>query len=179
MISNGSAIQRENKSIGEYDSEELIWKFTRRYPFTDANDYINYLHELANFENRRLFCIFDAVYNYQIGLTGYIDNSPEGLNIEIGIVWISPVAQRTNAGLEMCFLMANHAFEIGYRRVQWGSFKENFRSNKLAEKAGFNFEFIIKNYHISKNRGYNLVYYRILDFEWPEIKKILYNKLDY
>ena len=24
MISNGSAIQRENKSIGEYDSEELI-----------------------------------------------------------------------------------------------------------------------------------------------------------
>ena len=75
--------------------------------------------------------------------------------------------------------MLNHAFEIGYRRVQYAIFKENVRSKKLAEKAGFTFENIQKSSFIYKNIGFDLSFFRILDSEWLEIKKTLNNKLGY
>ena len=34
--------------------------------------------------DRRVFCVFDAVENYQIGIVGYTSNSPKDLKIEIG-----------------------------------------------------------------------------------------------
>ena len=179
MVSNGSSIQRPNKFIKDYNSNELIWKFTRHEPFTNIDDFIKYLHEIQNINDRRVFCIFDAVENYQIGIVGYITNSPKDLNIEIGALWISPIAQGTNAALEICYLMLNHAFEIGYRRVQYAIFKENVRSKKLAEKAGFTFENIQKSSFIYKNIGFDLSFFRILDSEWLEIKKTLNNKLGY
>ena len=177
MISNGSAIKRPNKSIEEYDSNELIWKYTRQRPFTNINDFTTYLHESINTENAKIFCIFDPIYNYQIGVAGLRTNLPEHLKTDIGFVWISPIAQGTQAATELCFLLLNHLFELGYRRIQWNIFLENIRSYKLAMKIGFSFEFLQKKYSICKERGMNATWLRILDCEWPEIKKRLEERL--
>ena len=98
---------------------------------------------------------------------------PEHLKIDIGYTWLSPIAQRTKAATELCYLLLNHAFELGYRRVQWAFFIQNFRSNKLATRVGFSFEFIQKKYCVFKDRGWELTYLKLLDFEWPKRKKKL------
>ena len=100
-------------------------------------------------------------------------NSPENLRIEIGNIWLSPIAQGTHAAKEVCYLLLNHVFKLGYRRVDWVLYKENIRSYKLAIKVGFSFEFIEKNADIAQGRGYDYAWFRVLDFEWPEKKKNL------
>ena len=173
QISNGSPIQRPNKSIEAYDSNELIWKYVSIGPFENLSDFIDYLQRLKDTEDVRFFCIFDAIENYQIGVVAYRNNKPENLAIEIGYIWLSPIAQRTKAATEMCYLLLNNAFNLGYRRVEWLFFSQNSRSYNLAIKVGFVFEFAKKNYCIYKNRQWHLAFLRMLDHEWPERKKQL------
>ena len=173
QISNGSSIQRSNKYIESYDCNELIWKYTGYNPFLNLNDFTNYLKEVKGMPDTQFFCIFDAIENYQIGVCGYRNNEPEHLKIDIGFVWLSPIAQGTMAATEMGFLLLNHIFELGYRRAHWALFIENIRSWKLATKIGFSFEFIQKKFSVCKNRSWNLTYLKILDHEWPESKRKL------
>ena len=177
-ISNGSQIVRCGVVTEAYDCNELIWKYTGQAPFSNANDFTEYLKDAMNRPNTRLFCIFNPIEDYQIGVCGYSNNEPEHLKIDIGLVWISPMAQGTKAATEMCYLLLNHAFKIGYRRVQWLIASENIRSYKLAIKAGFVPDMTQKNCMIVKNIQEDVTIFRILDYEWPErkmkLKEILY-----
>ena len=83
MISNGSPICRHGKSTESYDPNELIWKWTANRPFQNLNDFTEYLRHTMDMANTRLFTIFDAVEDYQIGVCGYRMNNPEHLRISI------------------------------------------------------------------------------------------------
>ena len=178
IVSNGQAIQRKNKSIEEYDSNERIWKYLSDGPFTHINDLINSLEGKRDSFDLRLFCVFDAIENYQIGIALYRDSSSTNLTIEIGL-WLSPIAQGTKAATEICYLLIGHAFSIGYRRIQWVVTQQNIRSFNLAIKVGFAVEFLKQKYFIMKNKEWNVFFLRILDFEWPtkkqQLEDILYN----
>ena len=183
MISNGSLIQRSNKIIEEYDNNELIWKYLSHGPFSNINEFIKYLEKKEGKSSSRSFCVFDAFENYQIGIAGYREISSEHLKLDLSI-WLSPIAQGTKTATEMCFLLFDQAFKIGYRRVQWGLLVQNIRSYKLATRVGLEPEFVQQKCGIWKDRGWNAMWLRILDAEWPEKKKkleeLLYsNQLEY
>ena len=172
-ISNGSAFTRYGKSVEAYEPNDTIWRFTGQRPPTNLRDFTNYLKDVKDLPDAQFFCIFDAIDNYQIGVCAYRNNEPEHLKMDIGFVWLSPIAQGTMAATEMGFLLLNHIFELGYRRAHWALFIENIRSWKLATKIGFSFEFIQKKFSVCKNRSWNLTYLKILDHEWPESKRKL------
>ena len=173
MVSNGSEIQRPNKYIEAYSHDEKIWKLTMQNPFETLNDFTNYLQYQKDLVDSRLFCIFDAVYNYQIGIVAYRFNAPEHLRIEIGSIFLSPIAQSTKAATEALYLLLKHAFALGYRRILWSALIHNVRSYRFGSKAGFSFEFTQKNFFVLKGRVWDAAVLKILDFEWPEIKKKL------
>ena len=176
-ISNGSSIQRPNKSIDEYDSNELIWKYLSMGPFDSLADFTSYLQHIMTYSNTRIYCMYDIIHNYHIGMIANQRNSPENLRTEIGSVWLSPIAQGSKAATEACYLLLNNAFELGYRRVNWITLKENIRSHNFATKIGFSTELPQKNFCIVKNRTWDVLFHRILDYEWPEIKLRLQERL--
>jgi RimJ/RimL family protein N-acetyltransferase len=63
--------------------------------------------------------------------------------------------------------MLRHAFDIGYRRVEWKCDALNERSRRAALGMGFRFEGIQEAHFIVKDRNRDTAWFRLLDRDWP------------
>ena len=177
-ITNGSAIHIGDQKYEAYDSNELIWKYFAFGPFPSINEFRAYLSELANSDLAQPLVVFDKKTSHQIGFVCMIGTNPQYLKFELGHIWYSPIAQKTGANLEACYLLINHAFESGYRRVEWKCHSLNRRSFLAAQRIGFVYEFTQKNHMVSKGSIRDTCWFRILDCEWSEVKVKLIERLN-
>ncbi len=178
-ISNGSPISIGERSIGTYDAEALIWRWMNGGPFANANEMRDYLRGSVDAPNGLAMCAIDLELNYPVGVATYMNNYPEHLKVELGSIWYSPIAQRTKANLEATYLMLKHAFDLGYRRLEWKCNALNERSRRAALRMGFQFEGIQEAHFIVKGRNRDTAWFRILDSEWGVIKANLESLLEY
>ena len=121
--------------------------------------------------------LIDVPTDQPVGVVTFMSNVPEHLKVELGNIWYSPLVQRTAANTEATYLMLRHAFELGYRRVEWKCNAKNERSRKAALRMGFQFEGIQESHVIIKDRNRDTAWFRILDREWPEVKDQLEDML--
>jgi len=168
--SNGEPITLNGRSIAAYDAEATIWRFLLNGPFADEAGLAETLRGQVEAPNGRCFCVREQAGETPIGVVNYINNVPEHLKIELGSIWYSPIAQRTNANLEATTLLLRHAFARGYRRVEWKCDALNLRSRKAALRMGFRFEGIQDAHFIIKGRNRDTAWFRILDHEWPAVE---------
>lgn len=178
-ISNGSPISIGNRSIGAYDAEAIIWRYMNGGPFANADEMRSYLRGSVDAPNGLAMCTIDHELNHPVGVATYMNNFPEHLKVELGSIWYSPIAQRTKANLEATYLMLKHAFDLGYRRLEWKCNALNERSRQAALKMGFKFEGIQEAHFIIKGCNRDTAWFRILDSEWSTAKALLENLLDY
>lgn len=176
-ISNGSAIQLGDRSVQVYDADELIWRYMFDGPFKNPNELIASLQSQVNASNGCCLCIFDIATGKQIGVANLMNNFPAHLKIELGGIWYSPIVQKTPANTEATYLMLKHCFELGYRRVEWKCHSFNERSRRAALRMGFKFEGIQESHMIVKNCNRDTTWFRILDYEWPDVKQSLEDML--
>jgi RimJ/RimL family protein N-acetyltransferase len=169
-MSNGQPIALGARSVGAYDADALIWRFMAGGPFGTSADLAGNLQAQVDAPNGLCLCVFDLASGRQVGVTNFMNNSPTDLKIELGGIWYSPVVQRTPANTEATYLMLQHAFELGYRRLEWKCHSDNERSRQAALRLGFKFEGIQENHMIIKGRSRDTAWFRILDREWPEVK---------
>ncbi|OMJ87445.1 hypothetical protein SteCoe_10865 [Stentor coeruleus] len=176
-VSNGSPVSLGEKTYGEYDPEELIWRYMFYGPFPNFESFRENYRKMMEVPNMLIFTVFDSQHHKQIGVTTLMRNKPFFLVIEIGHIWYSPIAQRTGANIEACYLLMKHTFELGYRRVEWKCNSLNERSRNSALKLGFKFEGIHDYHMIIKNVSRDTAWFRILDYEWKDNQKRLENRL--
>lgn len=172
-VSNGSAAELGERKIASYDADALIWRYMSAGPFPTSCKLAAFLFAQEKAENGLCFCVFDVATNKQIGVGNYLNNFPNHLKIELGNIWYSPLVQRTKANLEATYLLLQHAFNLGYRRVEWKCDALNLRSRQAALRMGFKFEGIQESHFIIKGRSRDTAWFRILDGEWPEVEKLL------
>lgn len=177
QLSNGTPITIGNHLYPTYDSNERIWAYMNSGPFATLNDFTTYLQQSIDTPDSLPFCVFDAKTDYPIGSTSLMANMPQHLKIEIGGIWYSPVAQGTLANTESTYLMLEHVFSLGYRRVEWKCNALNIRSRRAAERIGFTFEGTQEAHYIIKGRNRDTAWFRILDHEWEIIKAKLSTSL--
>lgn len=170
-VSNGQAISLGDRTVGAYDAEETIWRFMPYGPFADVATMTDYLRSQAEMTNGLALCVRNRATGTPIGVVTFMSNFPEHLKIELGGIWYSPLAQRTNANLEATYLMLAHAFGLGYRRIEWKCDARNLRSRHAAERMGFQFEGIQESHFIVKGRNRDTAWFRILAREWPEVRQ--------
>jgi RimJ/RimL family protein N-acetyltransferase len=168
-VSNGSAITLGERAVGAYDAEALIWRYMFDGPFT-FDDFVAYLQAQVNAVDGLCLCVFDLTAERQVGVANFMSNSPAHLKIELGSIWYSPIVQRTPANTEATYLMLQHAFDLGYRRLEWKCHAHNERSRRAALRMGFKFEGIQDSHMIVKGRNRDTAWFRLLDTEWPEAK---------
>ncbi|CAN5312594.1 hypothetical protein BH11CYA1_BH11CYA1_23790 [soil metagenome] len=171
-VSNGSPAQIGECKIESYDSDALIWRYMSAGPFPTSCKLAAFLFAQEKAENGLCLCVFDLASGRQIGVVNYLNNFPSHLKIELGNIWYSPLVQGSKANLEATYLLLQHAFTLGYRRVEWKCDALNLRSRKAALRMGFKFEGIQESHFIIKGRNRDTAWFRILDSEWPEVEKL-------
>lgn len=172
-VSNGASYSVGDKSIDAYDAEERIWRFMQNGPFATPEAFTAYLQTAVNSKDGLAFCVRDLVTDQPVGMATYMNNVPPHLKIELGGIWYSPLAQGTLANTEATYLMLRHAFDLGYRRLEWKCNALNERSRRAALRLGFKFEGIQESHFIIKGRSRDTAWFRILDREWSDVKKHL------
>lgn len=168
--SNGEPIVTPGKTMAAYDCDRLIWRYMSAGPFPTSCKLAAFLFAQISAENGCCFCVFDQASGRQIGVVNYMNNFPAHLKVELGNIWYSPVAQGTGANLEATYLLLEHAFALGYRRVEWKCDALNQRSRLAALKIGFLFEGIQANHLIVKDRNRDTAWFRMLDTDWPQAR---------
>jgi RimJ/RimL family protein N-acetyltransferase len=176
-VSNGEALSIGSRKVEAYDADTLVWRYLPYGPFDSVADLAAYLGGLAATDRVLPFIVFDIETAHQVGVLTYSANFPEHLKIEIAHVWYSPLVQRTNANLESTYLLLRHAFELGYRRIEWKCDALNERSRRAALRMGFKFEGVQEAHFIIKGRNRDTAWFRLLDHEWPEVRQRLESML--
>jgi RimJ/RimL family protein N-acetyltransferase len=169
-VSNGSPIRWGERSVDAYDAEALIWRYMFNGPFETPAEFAAAMQAQVNAPNGLCLAVFDLASGRPVGVANYINNVPDHLKIELGSIWYSPVAQRSHANTEATYLMLKHAFELGYRRLEWKCHSLNERSRRAALRMHFKFEGIQDSHMIVKGRNRDTAWFRILDSEWPEVQ---------
>lgn len=175
-VSNGMPISLREQSIESYDADALIWRYMFDGPFSNAKELATSLQSQVNTSNGLCMCVFDTASNLPVGVANFMNNMSAHLKIELGGIWYSPIVQKRFANREATYLMLDHCFELGYRRVEWKCHALNERSCKAALHMGFKFEGIHENHLIVKNCNRDTAWFRMLDSDWPKAKQ---NFLEY
>jgi RimJ/RimL family protein N-acetyltransferase len=171
-ISDGRALTIGDKHVPAYDAEAVIWRYMFAGPFASEAEMRSYLQAQLDSPNTLAFTVIDNASGHAVGAATYLNNAPRDLKIELGSIWYSPLAQRTQANLEATHLMTAHAFELGYRRVEWKCNALNERSRRSALRMGFSFEGIQQAHMIVKDRPRDTAWFRILAEEWPAVRAL-------
>jgi RimJ/RimL family protein N-acetyltransferase len=169
-VSNGAPFTLGDRTGAAYDADELVWRFMKGGPHPDVASMRAYLEPQVAAPDRLILTALDRSTRTPIGVAAYMENHPADLKIELGSIWFGPIAQRTGAVRESIFLMLAHAFELGYRRVEWKCNALNERSRRAALSYGFTFEGIQEAHYIVKGRNRDTAWYRMLDHEWPAVR---------
>lgn len=114
-----------------------------------------------------------------IGTTRYMDIALAHKRLEIGATWLSPASQRSGANTEAKMLLLQHAFEtIGIMRVVFKTEAANTQSRLAILRIGGVEEGVFRKHLIAQSgRTRDMVYFAILDEDWPAAKAGLQARL--
>ncbi|HYL98268.1 MAG TPA: GNAT family protein [Blastocatellia bacterium] len=154
--------------------EPELWRLQPK-PIQTPDDMRDYVLNALDLQRQGValpFTIVDQQTGKIIGSTRYLDIASEHRRLEIGATWLSSAYQRTGANTEAKLLLLTHAFEtLGAIRVVFKTEVLNLQSRKAIERIGAVEEGIFRKHLIaSSGRVRDMVYYAIVDDDWPAVK---------
>ena len=153
-------------AIGAHD---VLWRDIPSGPFADRDAFKMWLADRSSRDGQVLYAVRDRKSGKALGLYFLLKIEPQYATCEIGLVY-GHALQRTSAGTEAFFLLANYALgTLGYRRLEWRTGPENEASRRAAKRYGFTQEGILRQTSFTKGENWDTVYYSIIDGEWPAI----------
>lgn len=158
-----------------------LWRL-QPAPITTDDDMLAYVRQALEDEQRGLslpFAIIDKATGALIGSTRYMDIAPAHRRLEIGATWLAPAFQRTAANTEAKLLLLTHAFEtLGAMRIVFKTEVLNEPSRRALARLGATQEGVFRQHLLAASgRTRDMVYFAILESEWPAIKAGLQRRL--
>ena len=148
-------------------AEEHLWRYMFDGPYKDAEEMKRAMEWVETVDDPLFFTIVRSVDQRPLGRAAYMRIKPEHGTIEIGGILFAPELQRTAAATEAIYLMIRHAFDLGYRRVEWKCDALNEASRRAAARFGFAFEGVFRQHMVIKGRNRDTAWFAILDDDWP------------
>lgn len=146
------------------------WTYLPYGPFDDCDAYAAWMRMYALGADP-LFYVVEDRRGAPLGIASYLRIEPVHGSIEIGHIHWSPALQRTPAATEAIFLLLEHAFGLGYRRVEWKCDSCNAPSRAAAARFGFRFEGEFRQHMIVKGRNRDTAWFALMDHEWPPLRE--------
>jgi RimJ/RimL family protein N-acetyltransferase len=166
-VSSGAPSALDGRGIDAYDADDRVWRYMSGGPFGEPAALRAWLAPQVAAAD----CLPLAVRlsGTLVGVACLMANQPVHLKVELGAIWYGPIAQGSGASAEATYLMLEHAFGLGYRRVEWKCDTQNERSRRAALAYGFTFEGVQQAHYIIKQRNRDTAWFRLLDREWPVV----------
>jgi RimJ/RimL family protein N-acetyltransferase len=155
------------KNAGSHDD---LWIYMMDGPFNTEEEFRTWLKTRENNNIRHYYTIIDLKSGEPLGALCLMDCNLEHATCELGGIFFSPKLQRTRIATEAIYLLSNHAFTLGYRRLQWKCNVKNEASHRAVLRFGFIFEGILKNHMILKGQNRDKAFFSIIDNNWPTHK---------
>ena len=114
--------------------------------------------------------IVEADSGDALGVAAWLNVVPEHGSIELGHLKFSARLSRTSAATEAMVLMIEHAFALGYRRLEWKCDALNAPSRRAAQRLGFQFEGIFRQHRVVNGHNRDSTWYALLDREWQRLQ---------
>ena len=167
-------VQRHGKAL--YDASHQdgaaheLFMYLPYGPFAGLHQFRTWLGACATSNDPLFVAVVDLATHRPAGMASFMRMVPEHGVIEIGHIWFSPALQRTRQATEAIYLMVRHAFDLGYRRLEWKCDALNERSLRAALRFGFRYEGVFRQHLVVKDRNRDTAWFSILDREWPQIR---------
>jgi RimJ/RimL family protein N-acetyltransferase len=149
---------------------EALWTYLGYGPFRDRAAMAAWLEDCAASADPLFFAVVDRAAGHASGMCSYLRIDPGMGVIEIGHIWFAPPLQRTPAATEAILLLMRHAFDLGYRRLEWKCNALNGASMRAARRFGFTYEGTFRQHMVVKGRNRDTAWFSILDGEWPRLR---------
>jgi RimJ/RimL family protein N-acetyltransferase len=168
--------------LAQVGIDENIWQFMLYGEIRTEADMHGWVRDILSRQKRGTdlpFTVIQQGSGKAIGCTRYLEIHPEHRNLEIGGTWYGAPYRGTWVNTEAKYLLLRHAFEIlGCIRVQLKTDLRNVRSQRAIERIGAQKEGILRDHMILLDGTIrSSVYYSILEYEWPDVKRMLEQRL--
>ncbi len=150
--------------------EAQQWFFLPYGPFESEEVFTEWLRTYGTSDGRMFFAIVDQATDQPIGQASFQAVVTRNGTIEIGNVRFSATMQRSIAATEAIFLLMRHAFDSGYRRLEWKTHAGNTRSRRAAHRFGLSWEGRFRNHMISRGRSRDTVWFACTDGDWQALE---------
>lgn len=160
-----------------FHNADAVWNWLPPSPPVDASELHHILQELAGRDGILPYALIDLASGRATGFLTIMEIRPVDGVAEIGYVAFSPRLQRTPAASEAIFLLLQHLFDAGYRRVEWKCDNDNAPSWRAAARFGFQYEGLFRQHMARKGRNRDTAWFAMLDLEWPARKTAFQNWL--
>ncbi len=159
---HGNALWDETKG----EENDHLWTYLSEGPFPDRLSFDSYLYRKTVDEDPMFFAILND-QRVAKGHMALMRIEPVNRCIEVGNILFGPSLQRTPAGTEAIYLMAEYVFDdLGYRRLEWKCNNLNEASKRAALRYGFTFEGVFRKHMIVKGRNRDTAWFSMLESEW-------------
>ena len=154
------------------DEKEQIWTYMSYGPFDNVHSMQRWLEVGVRSKDPLFFTVHQRESKRRVGMVSFLNIICDMRHLELGHIWYSLNAQRSNVNTESVFLMLCEAFDrLKYRRVEWKCDSLNEQSRLAALRLGFQFEGVFRQHMIVKGRNRDTAWYSILDNEWADVKR--------
>lgn len=140
-------------------------------PMTDRATFDRYLDGRLSNAGEVLYRVFSKRLDKPVGCASLLNIQPLHGTVEVGAIWFSREAQRTEINTNAMLLLFTHVFDdLGYRRLEWKCNDRNEASKTAALRLGFAYEGRFRQHLVSRGENRDTLWFSLLDGEWEERK---------
>lgn len=150
--------------------KERLFAYLFDGPFESEDAMAEALRTAAASAENATLAIRDRTTGRTLGRATFMRVELNHRTVEVGSILFSPALARTRAATEAMYLMADHAFSLGFRRYEWKCDALNAPSRAAALRYGFRFEGIFRKHMIIKGRSRDTAWFAMTEDDWPAVK---------
>ena len=158
--------------------EDLFRYHVNVPPMTDPDVFRAYLGAKATLQTELMYKIHSSRLGRAVGCASLMNIRVDHGTLEIGSIWLTPVAQKSEVHSQTMVLLFSYVFEqLGYRRLEWKCNDRNENSKRAALRLGFTWEGLFRQHFVSRGENRDTAWFSLLDSEWPEKKRLLLDRM--
>ncbi len=157
-------------------AEPALYTYMFFDPFTSTDDVADLIDFMKSQPDWLPYAI--EIDNVPQGFASFLRINPGDGAVEIGSILYSSLLQRTTAATEAVYLLIRHAFDSGYRRVEWKCDALNDPSRAAAERLGFSYEGTFRSATHYKGRNRDTAWFAMTLEDWPTCRTAFESWLD-
>ncbi|SDK78116.1 Protein N-acetyltransferase, RimJ/RimL family [Cryobacterium psychrotolerans] len=125
------------------------------------------------------WAIRDNARGTVVGMTTFMNITPQHRHLEIGSTWLAPSAQRTGINTEAKLLLLRHAFEaLDCIAVEFRTHFHNRQSRAAIIALGAKQDGVLRNHQLGRDGTLrDTVVFSIIQGEWPTVRLGLTERL--